>query len=345
MSAPTRQKPRAVSGRRKAAILLLNLQFEQSAAVLKLLTEEQVQAIGETIAELEAIDPEQTEETLAEFVRLSGYTVETPTGGLGRARRMLAAAFGKEDSIRLTQGLGKNAQPTALPSMKSIERADPELLAGLLADEHPQTIALILGNMAPESSSAVLQRMQDSLRTEIAIRIARLEKAPPEVLTRIVSALQTRLGSFSAQQQAQEVGGVRVVADLLNRVQPLLAEEILTQMDTKDEHTATRIRDLLFVFENLIDLDAVGMRELIKRVDRKVLTVALKGTSEELQEYICSTMSKRGAEMLREDMDVLGPVKIRDVEAAQKQILEVAKEMEKEGTLSLSPSEADQYVQ
>ena len=124
-----------------------------------------------------------------------------------------------------------------------------------------------------------------------------------------------------------------------------MAEEILSQMATQDQHTAGQVRDLLFVFEHLINVDAEGLRELIKRVDRNVLTMALKGTSEELQQHICSTMSKRGAEMLREDMEVLGPVRIRDVEVAQKQILDVAKAMEKEGALSLAAAEADQYVQ
>jgi flagellar motor switch protein FliG len=137
---------------------------------------------------------------------------------------------------------------------------------------------------------------------------------------------------------------VRVVADMLNHIDPAMTELILGQVEQRDEKTAKQVRDMLFVFENLLQLDDKGLKELVGKVDRKVMTMALKGTSEELQSHIYSTMSKRGSEMMREDMEALGPVKIREVEAAQQQVIEIARGLEKEGLLSLSGSESEEYV-
>jgi flagellar motor switch protein FliG len=160
---------------------------------------------------------------------------------------------------------------------------------------------------------------------------------------RIAQVLDQKVKALGRRSR-KSAGGVRAVADVLNRVQPTVAEVILAQIEQKDEKTAKQVRDLLFVFEDLSSLDAKGLKELVGKVDRKVLTVALKGTSEELQANIFATMSKRGAEMLREDMEALGPVKIREVEGAQRQIIDIARNLEKEGVLSLTGSGAEEYV-
>ncbi len=326
----------------KAAILLLSLEYEQSAEIMKLLTDEQVRVITEAIAELDEVTPDETTTVLQEFVRISGYGSTSTGGGFARARRIVAAAFGKEAAKRLTERLPRPRQQS-VPDLSSLEDADPESLANFLGTEHPQTIALVLAHLKPDKSSEILQNLPNERRVEIALRLASLDRTSPNVVGRVMGLLDQKLRSVGGPA-GECVGGVRAVADLLNRVDSGLAEEVLSNMEQKDEKTATQIRDLLFVFEDLSVLDDQGLKELIGKVDRKTLTMALKGTSEELQAHIFKTMSKRGTEMMREDMEALGPVKIRDVETAQKEIIQLARSLEKQGVLSLSSSETEQYV-
>ena len=189
----------------------------------------------------------------------------------------------------------------------------------------------------------MLEVLPEELRVDVTLRLASLDGTSPEVVGRIAKVLDQKLKALGSRNR-KAAGGIRAVADVLNRVEPAVAEVILAQIEQKDEKTAKQVRDLLFVFEDLLKLDAKGLKELIGKVDRKVLTVALKGTSEELQAQFFATMSKRGAEMMREDMEALGPVKIREVEGAQQQIIDIARDLEKEGVLSLSGSGAEEYV-
>jgi flagellar motor switch protein FliG len=228
--------------------------------------------------------------------------------------------------------------------LAAIESSDPGFLAEVLVHENPQTITVILAHVSAECASGVLKHFEHELRSEVVLRMACLESVSPNLVSRIARILERKLSELGAEKTTA-AGGPQIVADLLNRVSPDVAERILASMDAKDQETAGRIRDLLFVFEDLKNVDIDGIRELVKRIDRKVFTVALKGVSEELTNYICESMSKRGAEMLREDMEALGPVKIKEVEAAQKEILQIARTMEAEGVLSLSGADANEYVQ
>jgi flagellar motor switch protein FliG len=279
---------------------------------------------------------------LAEFIRSSGHSTSSTSGGLARARRILAAAFGQEVARKMTERLPRKSRGN-LPDFTSLEEAEPERLANFLGSEHPQTIALVLAHLTPERSSKVLAALPEESRAEITMRLASLDATSPEVVGRIAQVLDQKIKALGHGKR-QPAGGVRAVAEVLNRVEPAVAEVILAQVEQKDEKTAKQVRDMLFVFEDFLSLDAKGLKELIGKVDRKVLTVALKGTSEELQEHILATLSKRGAEMMREDMEALGPVKIREVEGAQRQIIDVARDLEKQGVLGLSGSDTEQYV-
>jgi flagellar motor switch protein FliG len=316
----------------KSAILLLSLGYEQCAEVLKLLTDEQVRQISEAIAWLGEVAPEHTETVLVEFIRNSGHSASTTSGGLARARRILAAAFGQEVARKMTERLPRKSRGD-----------EPERLANFLGSEHPQTIALVLAHLPPERSSRVLAALPEGLRPEVTMRLASLDATSPQVLGRIAQVLDQKIKALGRPNR-QPAGGVRAVAELLNRVEPAIAEVILAQVEERDEKTAKQVRNMLFVFEDFLALDAKGLKELIGKVDRKVLTVALKGTSEDLQAHIYATLSKRGAEMMREDMEALGPVKIREVEGAQQQIIQIARDLEKQGVLALSGSDSEQYV-
>lgn len=343
MTAAAVKQQEPAGGAIKSAILLLSLGYEQCAELLKLLTDEQVRQISEAIAGLGDVTPEQTEAVLEEFVRSSGHGAGNMSGGLARARRILAAAFGQEVARKMIERIPRKSRGGGLTDFSSLEEAEPERLVNFLSSEHPQTIALVLAHLKAEKSCKVLEVLPEDLRVDVTLRLASLDGTSPEVVGRIAKVLDQKVKALGRRNR-KTAGGVRAVADLLNRVEPAVAEVILAQIDQKDEKMAKQVRDLLFVFEDLLALDSKGLKELVGKVDRKVLTVALKGTSEELQAHIYATMSKRGAEMLREDMEALGPVKIREVEGAQRQIIEIARGLEKEGVLTLAGSEAEQYV-
>jgi flagellar motor switch protein FliG len=344
VSAAAAKQQERTSGAVKSAILLLSLGYEQCAELLKLLTDEQVRQISEAIASLGDVSVEQTETVLEEFVRSSGHGAGNMSGGLARARRILAAAFGQEVARKMVERLPKRSNGAGgLADFSSLEEAEPERLANFLGSEHPQTIALVLAHLKAETSCKLLEVLPEELRVDVTLRLASLDGTSPEVVGRIAQVLDQKVKALGRRSR-KAAGGVRAVADLLNRIEPAIAELILAQIEQKDEKTAKQIRALLFVFEDLMALDAKGLKELIGKVDRKVLTIALKGTSEELQAQIFGTMSKRGAEMMREDMEALGPVKIREVEGAQAQIIEIARGLEKEGVLSLTGADAEQYV-
>ena len=343
MSAAAVKQQERAGGAIKSAILLLSLGYEQCAELLKMLTDEQVRQISEAIAALGDVTPEQTEAVLEEFVRSSGHGAGNMSGGLARARRILAAAFGQEVARKMIERLPKKSRGGGLADFSSLEEAEPERLVNFLSSEHPQTIALVLAHLKTEKACKVLEVLAEDLRVDVTMRLASLDGTSPEVVGRIAQVLDQKVKALGRRSR-KAAGGIRAVADLLNRVEPTVAEVILAQIEQKDEKTAKQVRDLLFVFEDLLSLDAKGLKELVGKVDRKVLTVALKGTSEELQGHIFATMSKRGAEMMREDMEALGPVKIREVEGAQKQIIDIARGLEKEGVLNLAGSEAEQYV-
>jgi flagellar motor switch protein FliG len=342
MTAVAVREQERTAGATKSAILLLSLGYEQCAEVLKLLNDDQVRQISEAIAELGEITPEQTEAVLEEFVRNSGYGPSGMSGGLARARRILAAAFGQEVARKMIERLPLKSRRSPV-DFSSLEDAEPERLVNFLATEHPQTIALVLAHLKAEKASRVLQLLPEDLRADVTLRLACLDSTSPEVVGRIAKVLDQKIKALG-KRRAKAAGGVRAVADVLNHTEPALAELILGQIEQRDEKTAKKVRDMLFVFENLLAVDAKGLKELVAKVDRKVMTTALKGTSEELQTHIFATMSKRGAEMMREDMDALGPVKIREVETAQAQVIEIARGLEKEGLLSLSGSESEEYV-
>jgi flagellar motor switch protein FliG len=329
------------NGAVKGAILMLNLGYEQSAEVLKLLSDEQVQQITEAIASLDEITPDQTESVLNEFIHLSGYG-PTTRGGFGRARRLLTAAFGQEAGKQMVQNLPRTPVQR-LGGLESLEGAEPDLLASFLASEHSQTIAVVLANLKREKASAVLKHLPEDVRAAAVLRLASMDKTSPEVTGRIASVLEQKV-KMLGDRGGETLGGTRAVAELLNGIDNPVAESILKKMEEKDQPTTSEIREMMFVFEDLNRLDANGLKELLKQADKKVLTVALKGTSEDLRNSIFKTMSKRGTEMLLEDMEALGPVKIKEVETAQKELLALAKSLENEGVLSLAGSETDQYV-
>jgi flagellar motor switch protein FliG len=335
-------KEEAIPGLRKAAMLLVVLGEQSSADLLQQLSEEDVQKVSREVARITAISGEQSENVLQEYHHLATAGDYVARGGVDYARKLLMRAFNPDIAKRLLDRLTK-ALGSEAASFDAIQKADPQQLAKFIHNEHPQTIALVLSHLNSTQAAALLNSLPPGLRSDVAQRMASLDQISPEVILKIAGVIGQKLktlGEFSRESY----GGVRAVAEMLNRLDSTSSREILTHIDQQDTNLAETIRHLMFVFEDLLLIDPMGLKEVLSKVDRKVLTVALKGTSEQLRTQILSSMSQRGADMLREDMEALGPIKIKDVEAAQQQIIAVVRQLESEGVLSLKGTVGEQYV-
>jgi flagellar motor switch protein FliG len=228
-------------------------------------------------------------------------------------------------------------------NLDRLQNADPQQLAKFITNEHPQTIALMLSHLNAGQAAALLASLPSELRANVALRMAGLDQISPEIVNKIASVIGQKLqalGEFSRESY----GGVRAVAQIFNRLDGGTVREILDVVDQQNPNLAETIRQLMFTFEDLLAVDENQLKEILARVDRKLLTIALKGTSDALKDHFFSIMSARGVEMLKDDMESLGPVKIKEVEAAQQQITAVVRQLEDDGVVSLKGSVSDQYV-
>ncbi|MEZ5353656.1 MAG: flagellar motor switch protein FliG [Bryobacteraceae bacterium] len=337
------EKPTALMpGIRKAAILMVALGAETSADIMANLNEDEAAALTREIARLPAVSAEISEAILEEGYQMlvaHNYVVK---GGVEYAKKVLFSAYGPDTAKRLLDRLMK-AIGNEAASFDALQKADPQQLAKFIHKEHPQTIALVLSHLNAGQAAALLQSLPVELRGEVSLRMANLERISPEVISRIAVIIGQKiksLGEFSREAY----GGVRAVAEMFNHLDSGSSKDILDSIDKDDPGVTEQIRHLMFVFEDLLLMDQGGIKEVLSRVDRKLLTVALKGTSEQLRQKFLDCMSQRGAEMLREDMDSLGPIKIKEVEAAQQQIISVVRQLEAEGTVSLKGAVGEQYV-
>jgi flagellar motor switch protein FliG len=338
----TKSEADSLTGLRKAAMLLIVLGEQSAAAVLPHLNEDEVGKVSREVAKITAISSEQAEAVLQQFHHLSTAGDYVARGGVEYARKVLQRAFHPEQAKRFLDRLAK-ALGAEATSFDAIEKADPQQLAKFIHNEHPQTVALVLSHLNGTQAAALLTSLPASLRSDVAQRMASLDQISPEIIYKIAGVIGQKLktlGEFSRESY----GGVRAVAEMLNRLDSATSREILDSIEQQDPNLGETIRHLMFVFEDLLLIDQIGLKEVLTKVDRKVLTVALKGTSDQLRNHILACMSQRGGEMLKEDMDALGPIKIKDVEAAQQQIISVIRQLESEGVLSLKGAVGEQYV-
>ena len=337
------EKPVAmVTGIRKAAILIVAMGGEVAGEVMSHLNEDEAALLSREVARLPSISPETAEVVLEEGYQLTLAHTYVVKGGVEYARTMLLNAYGPDQSRKLVDRLMK-AIGNDSASFDALQKADPQQLAKFIHKEHPQTIALVLSHLNSSQAAALLASLPIELRGEVSLRMANLERISPEVISRIASIIGQKiksLGEFSREAY----GGVRAVAEMFNRLDSGVSKDILNDLEKQDEDVTNSIRHLMFVFEDLLLMDQSGIKEVLSRVDRKLLTLALKGTSDQLRIRFLESMSQRGAEMLREDMDSMGPVKIKEVEGAQQQIIAVVRQLEAEGTVSLKGAVGEQYV-
>jgi len=335
-------RPVVLSGLRKAAILMITLGDQASSEILKELDEDEVQAIGREVARVTAIPTEHAEAVLEEFYQMSMAHDYVLKGGLDYARKLLVNAFGPEQAKRILDRVLKALGADAA-SFDALQKADPQQLAKFIHNEHPQTIALILSHLNSSQAAALLFSLPAEIRADVALRMANLDQISPEIISKIAGIIGQKLKALG-EISRESYGGVRAVAEMFNRLDSATSREILDSMEKSHPNLVETIRHLMFVFEDILLIDQAGVKEILARTDRKLLTVALKGTSEQLRNHFMQCMSQRGAEMLREDMEALGPVKIKEVEAAQQQIIAIVRQLEAEGVLSLKGTVGEQYV-
>jgi len=336
------EQPPAIPGIRKAAILLVTLGEATSAEILKQMDEDEVQAIGREMARLSSITSEQAETFLEEFYQMTVAHDYVLKGGLDYARRVLISAFGPEHAKKMLDRLVK-ALGSEQASFDALQKADPQQVAKFIHNEHPQTIALVLSHLNPSQAAGLLISLPPEMRSDVALRMANLDQISPEIISKIAGIIGQKLkalGEFSREAY----GGVRAVSEMFNRLDSGTSKEVLESMEQTHPTLVETIRHLMFVFEDLMLLGPEAVKEVLAKVDRKILTIALKGTSDQLKNHFLDQMSQRGSEMLREDMDALGPIKIKEVEGAQQQIIAVVRQLEAEGVISLKGTVGEQYV-
>lgn len=331
-----------IAGPRKVAVLLSLLGEDAATAVLRQLGEKDVQAISEELVTIDSVPPEVAQEILEEFYRTSGSDSGQVRGGPGYVKELLTRSFGEEVSNAVLQRIAKTAEADGAQFSWMLS-VDPREVAKLLEGEHPQTIALILAHLESKLASSVLVKLPEEIRTNAVRRLAELRQFSPELVKKIALVLRQRLESVG-EQTRQSYSGVKSVADLMNRMEPAAAGSILEAIEREEPKLAVGIRNLMFTFEDILGLPEASLREWVGAVDKKTLALALKGASEELKNHIFRAMSSRAVEMLKEDMEVLGPVRAKEVAKAQEEAVATARKLESEGKVVLKMEGDDEYL-
>jgi len=315
---------------------------EASAGLFRFLHENEIQEISKEISRLGEITSEVADNVVEEFYRLTLAQTFLAKGGPDYAKKLLVKAFGQESSKRLLDHLNVSLQ-SALAGFDNLQKADPVQLSKFIQSEHPQTIALVLAHLNSSQAAALLSSLPSALRADVVMRMANLEQISPDVITKITAILEQKIKSIGDVSR-ESYGGVRAVAELINRMDVKTAATILEKIEDENPGLALSIRNLMFVFDDVMLIDDAGMREILQRVDKKALTIALKGTGDELRSQFFRNMSSRAVEMMKEDMDVLGPVRVKDVESAQQQIVSIVRKLDESGVISLKGGGGDEYV-
>jgi flagellar motor switch protein FliG len=337
-----KRKSAQVNGVRKAAILLVAVGENLAKEILRALPEADVQRLTEELADLRGITPEISSEVLEEFWELLETQNFMIHGGLDYASRLLVDTFGKQRADDLLLQV-RRAQEEAHGNLAKLQRTDPAQLGKLLDSEHPQTIALVLAHLDPRRASMVLDNLSEEHKVVSIQRLAEMRQFSPEMAQKVALILHRRLENVGDNAR-KSYSGFRAVADLLNRLNAEESKKILETIEDSQPELALSIRNLMFTFEDLVTVPAATIREIVSGVDKRQLALALRGANDELRAQIYKSMSSRAVEMLKEDMEVLGPVRSREVQQAQQEILSLARRLEAEGKVILKLETGDEML-
>ena len=321
-----------LSGLRKAAILLLALDRKASQLLLEKMSPEDVEDVARELAHLGEVPNATRDAVIKEFYELAAASSWTVEGGVFAARKMLAGCLSKDQADAIMDKVGKTIRRTPFAFLA---KADSANLLTFIQDEHPQTIALIVSHMSYNKAAEVLAGLPSAKQIEVVKRVANMDQTNPEVVAEVERGLESRLANMLGQS-FESIGGVSSVAEVLNLIDRTTEKGIMDGLDSEDPELVESIRRLMFVFDDVNMVDDKGIQSVLKEVENEELSLALKTASEELKEKIFKNMSSRAAEMIQEDMEFMGPVRVADVEAAQQRIVDIVRRLEDSGEIIIS---------
>ncbi|MGQ0646103.1 MAG: flagellar motor switch protein FliG [Gemmatimonadaceae bacterium] len=330
--------PSTMSGRQKAAILCLALGTDTAAKITQKLLPDEVDALSFEIARVEQISPEVVDSVLEEWLTRIRVADSLASGGIDAAREILEKAFGSRKATQVLERIQGQLQNTI--GLHRLRNADAQQLGQMLGGEHPQTIALILSHLEPQQTASILKELDTTIGAEVVFRMARMEKVSPELILLIERTLSAD-ADLTTTQGMSASGGPAAVASVLNYVAASLEKVLLDGVATMDQALCDQIKNLMFVFEDLTSLDSRALQRLLRDVDSKELALALKAASVDLKGKITAAMSQRAVQALNDEMEMMGPVRMKDVESAQANIVAMVRKLEEAGEVVLSGGDDD----
>jgi flagellar motor switch protein FliG len=321
-----------LSGVKKAAVLLLSLEPDLAAEILKRLGPDAAEEVSREIASTGEVSGVLCKEVFGEFYNLALANAYTGEGGLEYAKSLLKKSLSEDDANRIIKQVTQQVQTTPF---SFLQKAESENLLTFIQDEHPQTIALILAHLPPQKASEILVGLPSQKQVEVVKRVANMEQTNPEVIREVERGLEHRLSDI-VSQTFEKAGGVDTVAEILNLADRSTEKGIMEGLEAEDPDLVEQIRRLMFVFEDILLVNDKGIQSVLKEVDNEELSLALKTASEELKQKIFKNMSERAAQLIQEDMQYMGPVRVSDVEAAQQKIVDVVRRLEDAGEIIIA---------
>ncbi|HET6975118.1 MAG TPA: flagellar motor switch protein FliG [Pyrinomonadaceae bacterium] len=332
----------SLNGISKAAVFCIAMGEDVASEIFKFLDEEEVQLISRELSALSRVSSEIADDVVEEFHQLLVAQSYVASGGVDYAKRLLFKAYGPETSKRLLEKMTRSLESTA--GFEALQRVDPQQLSKLFQNEHPQTIAVVLAHLDASRAAATLEYIPEAQRTDIVLRMSNLQAISQDVVRRISMVLDQKLKTVGPDNR-QSVGGIRSVAEICNHLDREVTRGMLEEIEANQPNLALEIRNLMISFDDLLLIDDAGIREILQKVDKKVLGLALKGTVPDLQNKFFSNMSSKAVELMKEEMDYMGQVKLKEVSAAQRQVIDVVRELDEKGIVNLSGGGGDEvYV-
>jgi flagellar motor switch protein FliG len=320
------------TGKEKAAMLLITLGTEKSSKIFKYLKEEEIEGLTLEIANMRTVMPEIKEKVLEEFYQICIAQQYITEGGISYAKQILEQALGTDKALEVINKLTLSLQ---VRPFDFVRKADASQLLNFIQSEHPQTIALILSYLKPNQAAAVISSLPQEKQTEVAKRIALMDRTSPDVIKEVERVLEKKLASMLTDDYS-DVGGVDAIVEILNSVDRTTEKNIMETLEVDDIELAEEIKRKMFVFEDIVTLDGRSIQKVLREVDTNELSVALKGAKEAVQEVIYANLSKRQAAMIKEEMEFMGPVRVKDVEESQMKIVSIIRRMEESGDIIIA---------
>ncbi|TQS75560.1 flagellar motor switch protein FliG [Ornithinibacillus gellani] len=330
----------ALTGKQKAAILLISLGPDVSAQVYKHLTEEEIEKLSLEISSVKKVDTDMKEDVVEQFHQIALAQDYISQGGIGYAKTVLEKAFGKEEATNIINRLTSSLQVRPFDFAR---KADPQQLLNFIQGEHPQTIALVLSYLDSEQSGQILSELPQDMQADIARRIATMDSTSPEIISQVEQVLEKNISSSFTDDYTQ-TGGIQAVVEVLNGVDRSTERTILDALEIQDPELAEEIKKRMFVFEDIVILDNRAIQRVIREVENEDLRLALRVASDEVKDIVFKNMSQRMAETFKEEMEYMGPVRLRDVEEAQTRIVSVIRRLEDVGEIVIARGGGDDII-